>query len=172
LVGCAVGFACGLGLAIGVRDRKPPIYRVAATVAATLVIAVASAVPLRGVADVRPELERVVALEDRTARAYQSSLERLRKDRMTAAALAQQIDTTIVPELRAARARLAAIDGVPREHKPLVEAAEEYFRLRNESWRLRAEGLRRTSMLKLRQAEQAERASLEALQRTRPADEK
>jgi len=172
LAAFGVGFACGLGLAIGVRNRKPPMYRVAATVAATLAIAVASAVPLRGVADVRPELERVVALEDRTARAYQTAVEQFRKDRMTAAALAQQIDTAILPELRAERARLEATDGVPREHKPLVAAAQEYFRLRDESWRLRAEGLRRTSMLRLREAEQAERASLEALHKVQPAIDK
>jgi membrane associated rhomboid family serine protease len=172
LTGFAAGSACGAGLAIGVRNRKPPMYRVAATAAATVIIAVSSAVPLRGVADVRPELERVLALEDRTARTYQASVEQFRKDRISAGALVQQIDKNILPELRAERARLEAIDGVPREHKPLVTAAEDYFHLREESWRLRAEGLRGRSMLKLREAEQAERASLEALRKIQSATDK
>ena len=130
----------------------------------TLVIAIACAVPLRGVADVRPELEHVVAVEHHLASTYQTAVDRLRKDRMTAEAVAQLIDRTIVPELQAAHARLKAIEGVPSEHQPLVAGAEEYFRLRDQSWRLRAQGLRRTNMLKLREAEAAERASLEALQ--------
>ena len=84
---------------------------------------------------------------------------------------------------------------MPQEHQPLVAGAEEYVRLRAESWRLRAEGLRKANMVQkpaktdrapaeslqaearyratmrtLGQAEATERASLEALQRIRPSD--
>ena len=78
-----------------------------------------------------------------TAGAYQAGVERFQKGRMTAEALAQLIDRTIVPQLEAADARLKSLHGVPPEHKPLVADAEEYLRLRSESWRLRAEGLRK-----------------------------
>jgi hypothetical protein len=174
---------------------------VAAAMAAAVVIAVAFAVPLRGVTDVRPEIERVVGLEDRTASAYQTAVDRFRKGRMTAEAVAQLIDRTIEPELQAAEAHLKAVTGVPPEQQPLVASAEEYLRLRYESWRLRAESLRRTDTPTLQEArdtepatyengrlraearlkanrlylgkiEGAERASLEALQRIRPADQK
>jgi hypothetical protein len=74
-----------------------------------------------------------------------------------------------VPELKAARARLQAFERVPYEQQPLVAAAEEYLRLRDESWRLRAEGLRTVNMRTLQKAEGAESASLKALKRTRPA---
>ena len=90
---------------------------------------------------------------------------------MTAEALAQVIDRSIVPELHAALARLKALDGVPPEHQALVAGAQEYLRLRDESWRFRAEGLRKTNMLKLRQAENAERISLEALHRIQAAEQ-
>ena len=90
---------------------------------------------------------------------------------MSAEALAQVIDRSIMPELQAARARLKALEGVPPEHQALVAGAEEYLRLRDESWRFRAEGLRRTNMLRLRQAENAERISLEALHRIRSAEQ-
>ena len=52
---------------------------------------------------------------------------------------------------------------MPPEHQPLVAGADEYFKLRGESWRLRSQGLRRTNMFKLRLAEADERAALEAL---------
>ena len=157
--------------------------------------------PLRGITDVRPEIERVVGLEDRTASAYQTAADRFRRGRITAEAVAQLIDRTIEPELLAADAHLKAVNGVPREQQPLVASAEEYLRLRYESWRLRAESLRKTDTPTLQEArdtepasnesgrlraearlkanriylgkvEGAERASLEALRRIRPANQK
>ena len=97
--------------------------------------------------------------------------------------------------------RVKAIERVPHEYQPLVADAEEYLRLRYESWRLRAEGLRKMNMpaprevertdwesgarsrmraeaqhrdnaVRLGNAEGSERASLEALQRIRPVDQK
>jgi membrane associated rhomboid family serine protease len=201
LTGLVAGIVCGLVLARGVSGGKPPARRVAATMAATVAIAVASAVVLRGVTDVRPEIERVVAVEDHTASVYHAAVERFRNGRITAAALAGMIDETIVPELHAADSRLKAVHGVPHEQQPLVADAEDYFRLRFESWRLRADGLRktdkltpradarsepvssassrlraeaqhRTNLLTLGKAEGVERESLQALNKIRPADQK
>jgi hypothetical protein len=164
-------------------------------------MAVPSAVALRGIDDVRPEIELIVAVESRTAGAYEIAVDRFRSGRMTADALVQLIDRTIIPDLQAAEARLKALDKVPQEQQPLVEGADEYLRLRSESWRFRAEGLRGTNMLKPRdagratgaseassrrgieaqyraknrtlgKAEGAERASLEALQRIKALDQK
>jgi len=201
LTGLVAGIVCGLVVARGVSVSKPSARRVGATMAAAAAIAVAFAFVMRGVTDVRPEIGRVVALEDRTAAAYRAAVERFRNGRITAAGLAEMIDHTIVPELHAADSRLKALDRVPHEQQPLVAAAEDYFRLRFESWRLRAEGLRRTdpltpradpkrepvsseswrlraeaqhraSMLTLGKAEGIERESLEALHRIGPADPK
>ena len=74
------------------------------------------------------------------------------------------IELTIVPELQAAEKRVTALESVPKEQQPLVTHAEEYLRLRSESWRLRSEGLKTTNMQRLRQAEKTERASLGALE--------
>lgn len=164
----AAGLVWGLVLTIQVRGCKPPVRRLVVAMVATIVIVIASAVPMRGVADVRPEIARVVAAEDRTASAYWSAVGRFRDRRMTAEALALLIDRTIRPELQAALVRLEGIEGVPPEQRPLVSGAEEYLHLRDESWSLRAEGLRKTNMLKLRQAERQERASLEALKKITP----
>lgn len=199
--GSIVGFLCGLVLAIGVGDGTPEPRRVGATMAATAVIALAAAIPLRGIADIKPEIARVIALEDRTASAYKAAADRFNKGRLTAEALVQLIDRTIVPELEAAQAHLKALDRVPQEYQPLVADTEEYLRLRRESWRLRADGLRKTNRLTVRDtgrtagasnestrlraeaqyranlvalgnAEGAERASLKAFQKIRPPDQK
>ena len=196
--GMVVGFLCGLVLAIGVGDGKPEPRRIGITMGVTALIAVAAAIPLRRITDVRPEIARVVALEDRTASTYKTAADRFNSGRITAEALAQLIDRTIVPEVEAAQAHLRALDRVPQEHQALVADAEEFLRLRHESWRLRAEGLRKTgklmqpgrtgasnagsrlraeaeyraNMIALGNAEGAELASLEAFQKIRPVEPK
>jgi rhomboid protease GluP len=170
LTGFATGFVGGFAVTWDISARKPPVRRLAAAVGAVLVIAVMYALPLRGVADVRPEVERILAIEKRTAQAYQTAVDQFRLGAIPAERLAQLIDRTIVPELRAARARIAALTGVPARHRPVMAATEEYLRLRDECWRLRAEGLNRHNMLTLRHADSAERASLDAFEKVKAAD--
>jgi hypothetical protein len=166
------GVAGGAALATAVSYGKPSARRVGGTLAAAVLIAVACAVPLHGIPDIRPELARVVANEDRTAAAYQTAVERFKSGRTTAEALAQLIRRNIMPELQATRTRLNALERVPDVHQPLVTSAQEYLRLRDESWRMRAEGLDKGSMGRLREADQRERASLQALQLIRTPDQK
>ena len=116
----------------------------------------------------RPALAHVVEVEGKTAGAYGAAVERFRKGRMSAEALANLIDRTILPELQTVRARLSEIDGVPDQHQPLVAAADEYLRLRDESWRQRSAALRKSSLPGLREADKTERASLEAFRRFAP----
>jgi hypothetical protein len=149
------------------------VRRLTSVVAATAALAVVCAVPLRGVFDARPELARVVAFEGRTAAAYQKEVDRFKSGRVPAEKLTQLIEKTIVPELRAAQTRVKALAKAPAEQQPLIASAEEYLRLRDQSWRLRAEGLRKANLVVLREAERTERTSLEALQRVKlddPAD--
>jgi membrane associated rhomboid family serine protease len=172
LAGLCVGVISGLFLTRTIGDGKPAPRLVAASLATALVVAFVSAVLLRGVADVRPEIARVVAVEQETASTYRTAVDRFRRGRISLDALIQLIEGTIVPEIQAADARVKALEGVPREHRSLVADAQEYLRLRHESWRLRSEGLREANMATLRKAEGTERASLEALKRLNPSDEK
>ena len=87
---------------------------------------------------------------------------------VNAEALAQVIERKITPELQAMQARFKDLGRVPPEHQPLLANAEEYLRLRDESWRLRAAALHKSSMPALRKAETAERASLKAFERLKP----
>jgi rhomboid protease GluP len=167
LTAFTVGFFSGIALSVWGSDGKPAVRRLASVVAATAVLAVVCAVPLRGVFDARPELARVVAFEDRTATAYQKEVDRFKSGRVPAEKLTQLIEKTIVPELRAAQTRVKALGKAPAEQQPLIASAEEYLRLRDQSWRLRAEGLRKANLVVLREAERTERTSLEALQRVK-----
>jgi membrane associated rhomboid family serine protease len=187
LAGLGAGFVWGLVLTQGLGVRQPSVRRVAAALAATVAIAVAGAVSLRGITDVRLELATIAPLEERTAGLYEAAAARFRKRQIDGDELARQIEETILPELQDVGARLKALTGVPPEHRQLVADAEEYVRLRSESWRLRAQGLREAdpregsverrraeerhaaSAATLGKAEGRERAALEALHRTGPA---
>lgn len=169
LAGLGAGFVGGLVVARGVTREKPAVRRAAWLMAATIVIVVGAAVPLRGIVDFRPEVARIAAVEERTAGAYDEAVAKFRLGRIPARGLIQLIDRTIMPELQAVRARVTALRGVPQEQAPLVAAAEEYFQLREESWRRRAEGLLRSSADMLREADRKERAALEAFRKMRPA---
>jgi membrane associated rhomboid family serine protease len=169
IAGFMTGVLGGLVMTCGVADRKPPLQRVALAAAATLTLAVAAAVPLRGITDATSELARIVEIETRISDTYQRAVGQFRLGTMSASQLAKMIERSIMPELQAARTRLLSLSGVPAEQQGLVASAEEYLRLRDESWRLRFEALSQSSMGQLRTAEHKERASLEVLDRIRPA---
>jgi membrane associated rhomboid family serine protease len=169
VIGFLVGALCGGILTFQISECKPQPIRLAAIAGTVLVVAAASAVPLRGVTDVRPEIERVVALEQRTSPAYEAAVAQFRLGRMKAEALAKLIDRTILPDVEAVRQRFGTISGaVPPEHQTIVADATEYLRLRDESWRLRAQALQKHNMALLREADRKEQASLQAFDRIRP----
>lgn len=177
--GLGAGFIFGAFLTRGVGERKPGHRLVGAMMAATIVFAVAYAVPLRGVSDVRPEIQKIIDLERRSTDAYRTALQLFRSDRVTSDKLARMIEDGVMAELSAAQSRLQSLERVPTEHQPLVAQAREYVTLRAESWRLRAESLRerqsdagrsraeadyRASLTRRGRADAAERSALEALQ--------
>src|SRR5687768_1311890 len=165
--GLFAGVAAGTALVRRVSEQKPPARRVAYTFATAVVIAVIAAVPLRGVVDVRPGLRSIVALEDRTASTYDAAVAHLRVGHTTDAALVKVIEREILPELELARAGLRTPGRAPIQHARFIADAEEYLRLREESWRLRLDGLTGAGMAKLREAEVRERSALVLLSRFR-----
>lgn len=170
MVGFAAGLIIGLTVARGVNTQRTPAVRMAATVATMCCVAVVTAVPLRGITDARRDIAAVIATEERTAAAFKTALEEYTEGRMSDKALASLIDSVIVPELRYVAERLTLVDKtmVPMEQRPLITAAEEYLRLRDESWSLRANALRSGKMSILWIADRKEAVSLEAFRRIRP----
>ena len=156
--GLVVGLACGGILAFGIDAHKPPIRRLCTSMAATLAIIVVFAAPLRGMADVSRELASVIALETRTAAAYDAEVVRFRKGWQTAEKLADMAEA-IASDVRATRASLSTLTHVPPEHQPVVNDALEFLRLREESWTLRVEGLRAGRLQTLQRAERVESAA-------------
>jgi membrane associated rhomboid family serine protease len=193
--GLAVGFSYGMALARRAGSERLAPRWVGAAVAAAMVMAVVSAMPLRNIADVAPEITRVVATEERTATTFQAAFAAFKKGRISAEALAQLAERKILPELQAVDARLTALRNVPPEDQPLVDSAREYLRLRTKAWRVRADAIRitntdpagaaqrtmnagwrleaqarfRSDQAAMGNAEGAERASLEAFQRVKGA---
>jgi membrane associated rhomboid family serine protease len=169
LIGLLVGGMSGLVLAKEVAQGKPDLRLTAITTsgAAVVTIIVVILMPFRGLVDARPAIDNVVAIEDQTAGPYRTAVQRFRKGQTDTKALTDLITRTIMPELQAARARVEALEDVASEQKPLIDDAAEYLRLREASWLLRSEGLRKGSTATLRDADRAEHASLQALERVR-----
>jgi rhomboid protease GluP len=168
LAALCTGFFGGLMVARGLAREKPPARRAGVVAVAAIVLATGGAFMFERVIDFRPEIAGIVAVEERTAAVYDEAAAKFRSGRLPAKALVQLIDRTIVPELRAVRAHVQALRGIPREQAPLAAAAEEYFRLREQSWRDRANGLLKSRMDMLRKAEQTELVALAAFDRIRP----
>jgi membrane associated rhomboid family serine protease len=145
LWGFAVGIAYGVLLAPLRIDRRPSPRRVAIAAAISVAAAAAFALPLRNIADVEPEIARVIAAEAHTTKAYQATFDAFSKGRASADALARVAEGANVAELEAVDARLAALSHVPAEREHLVTDARAYLRLRCEAWRLRAEADRKSN---------------------------
>jgi rhomboid protease GluP len=163
--GLLVGFVCGAVLTGKVISHKPPVRRVWAALAATLGIVVIFAAPLRGLADISGEVALVKEVEARTATTYDRAVARFQKGRVDAKELAALADA-IASEIEVVKTHLATVTNVPRDHQTLFAAISEYAQLREDSWRLRAEGLRAGQMATLQKADSAQRAALTALERT------
>jgi hypothetical protein len=164
VAGFISGFLCGMVLAIGSEERKPAVRRVAAVTAATALMAIGFAVPLRGLDDVRPAIAHIIALEGRAAAAYGTAVKRFTDGHIKAGTLAKLIDGTIAPEFQEAAARLKALGHVPAEQQPLIVAADQYLTLRAQSWRMRSDALHTSNMRALQNADRIEWQSLDAFQ--------
>lgn len=167
VIGLGVGLIAAAILVRDIAEQKPAAPRVAAVAGASAVICLMAAIPLAGTTDIRRELKNVLAFEERTAHAYDAAVSEFRKGWIKADTLISLIDGKIRPELAAIRDRIRSAKGMPRAQQTLAAKAEEYFRLRDESWRLRAKALHPPNTKGLRTADRAERASLDLLQEIR-----
>jgi membrane associated rhomboid family serine protease len=189
-----IGLAYGLVFSSRIGEERPSTHHVGVAIGATSVVAIACAIPMRNIVDVKPEIARVLAVEERTAAAFKTGFTAYRNGRMNAEALAQLAEHNM-PELEVMNTHLKALVNVPPEHQPLVADAREFLRLRYASWRAHAEAIRKTNpnarrvpeelavanrrlqaearfrsnLATMGAVEGAERASMEALQRIIPA---
>lgn len=170
LAALTVGIAAGVVISRNVGEITPPFRPLIRTLAVVIIIVMAYSAfamhgPITQTTDVRPEIERVIATEHRTADLYDKAVDRFRKGRINAKALADIIQQTIVPELHALTARLNALQDVRPEDQPLKRAVEEFLKQRDESWRMRAAALVKGDMMALRQADKKQQDSLDTFRR-------
>jgi membrane associated rhomboid family serine protease len=146
-----VGAVLGIVLTKDIAKRTPRLRLIGRVMAATALMAMACAFTLRGIDDGRLEVAAVTAIEERTARKYEADVDRYNEGGVSAEQLIKMIESTIVPELEAAQQRISLLDRVPDEQKESIDYANQYLQLRQESWRLRIDGLRQRSILEGRQ---------------------
>jgi hypothetical protein len=106
-----------------VHQRTPPLARLSRCLAMVVITAAIYAggvalQPRQEALDVRPEIDRVIAIEKQTAALYDHAVERFKKGRIPAAALAELIEDTIEPRLRLVAKRLRSLQDVPRKISP------------------------------------------------------
>jgi len=145
-------------------DLELPLKRIAPITVAIVVIVVGAGIPMRGVIDVRPEISHIAEIETKTAAVYDAAVRQFTSGQLTLKELVGVIERSILPELRAEQTRLQQLRHVPREQAKLVAEADQYFKLRQESWQARAAGLRRTSLKGLRSPDDTEREAREVLE--------
>ena len=165
LTGFIAGVLSGVAIGRGVSAATIPVKRTAILVAATGILAVVAAVPLRGITDVRPGIHRMLATDEHTAATFRAAASRLALGRTTAQAMIDLIEREIVPALEQEQPRLAPGRVVPDDQQAALAAAGEYVRLRIESWRWRAAAFRKGSLSMLRQADLKEGAARDFLAR-------
>src|SRR5207245_9250039 len=132
------GMAGGVILARRASVAQPRPRGIVAVVGATMIFAAAAVLPLRGTTDVRPEIERLASLEVQIAQEYDGAVDRFGKGRMSAKALADVIQHSILPKIAAARTRVDGMHKVPESQQPLLTTARLYLRLCDDHRRLRA----------------------------------
>ena len=136
----------------------------AAAIAVLFVASLGTIVLTRpGPVDVRPVIERLLAAESQTTAIYDAAAAQFRLGTLDNESLARVIERKIKPGLQEVRVRVMSLDNVRSDQEPVLEKAREYLRLRDESWRLRAEALHRRDLKGLQKVELTERASLAAL---------
>jgi rhomboid protease GluP len=146
-----IGVICGIVLTKDIGQRKPPIRLVGRVMATAALVAIVAAFTLAGIDDGRLEVAAVTAIEERTSRKYEADVDRYNEGGLSAEQLIKMIESTIVPELEAAQERISLLDRVPAEQRKSIDYTNQYLQLRQESWRLRIDGLRQRSILEARQ---------------------
>jgi membrane associated rhomboid family serine protease len=166
VTGFTIGALCGIAIGRGVARHPVPARRGAMMTAAALAIAVIAAVPLRGITDVRPDIDRMRETDERTAAAFRTAARQFVVGRKGEKALADLIERDIIPALEGEQPLSASDRTVPDDQKRLMADAATFLDLRIESWRLRARAFRnKGSLSMLRKADAQEGEARDVLAR-------
>ncbi len=171
LGGLAGGFLGGLVLRQPLRPEaragRPVRNALLVGVGVVLVVGGVLAVSARhaDLVSLMAELDRFEAVEARSLETMQGLDERARRQNLTQAAVADIIEREVLPDWKASRQRLGAVDRVPADLRKRVAEILDYMRLREEGWDLLARGLRTGNDDTIRQARERQKAADEVAKR-------
>jgi hypothetical protein len=117
------------------------------------------------------EIERLGEVEKRVLATFNAAIQKAQKQQLSDPELARIIEQEMLPEWRAARERLSAINPVPGVFRQRLADLLEYMKLRQEGWELLARGARESNLQKISEAN-AKQAAAEALARKLAGNEK
>lgn len=118
------------------------------------------------------ELERFGVIKKKSIEAFNAAVGKSQRQELSDKAFADLLERDVLPEWRAARERLSAVQRVPASQQRRVELTLEYMLLRQEAWELSAQGAREGSQDKKRAAMQKQQlAEAAAQQFTKKAGE-
>jgi hypothetical protein len=152
--GLAGGFLGGLVLAhpLTPEGAAKRWVRTAALAAGTAVVVALGATALPPRVDFLAELERFSAIETRSLDAYNGGIRAAKAEKLDDAGFADLIDAEVLPEWHAGRERLAAIQGLPAKQAEHLGKVVAYATVREEAFRLFAEGARKHDQAIVKQA--------------------
>lgn len=159
LGGLAAGFLVGLVLSqpltAAARGRRPWRNLLAGLGSVPLVVLALLFVP-SGAGLFLFELERFGGVEQKVLDTYNAAVKRRDQGAITNEEFANLIERDVLPEWQAVRSRIEPLQEADAKRKRILAQLKEYCKLREESWTLLIETLRRPTPLK--EAQQAERA--------------
>ena len=165
ITGLLVGALSGMAIGRGVGAGTIPLRRCAAVATAAVGVAIFAAVPVHGITDVRPAIEHMIATDQQTAAVFRTAATQLALGRQSDKAMINLIERGILPKLEREQPNLAQQGFVPDDQQEMLAAAQEYLQVRVESWRLRADALRKGSLAMLHDADEKEGAARSILAR-------
>jgi rhomboid protease GluP len=154
--GLVAGFACGLilsqRLSVDVIPRRLLRNAAVAVVGAIALTLAACALP-HGLPDIDREMQHFADVEKRCLNVYRTLVEQAQRGAVNDADVAEVIEREVLPPWVESRRRIEGLLGLPYGNQRFLSRLVEYVRCREESWRLRVEGLRKQDPATCKQAD-------------------
>ncbi|MBC7852541.1 MAG: rhomboid family intramembrane serine protease [Pirellulaceae bacterium] len=170
LGGLAGGFLCGLILSqpytASTRAGRLPRNLLLAGLGTCLVAGGFMGVSTwhSGLVRVQRELTQFGEVEEKSIEAFNAAVRKSQRKELSGQEFADLLERDVLPEWRAARERLSAVQRVPASHQRRVELTLEYMLRWQEAWELFAQEYREDSPDKMRKAMERQQLAESAVQ--------
>jgi rhomboid protease GluP len=118
------------------------------------------------------ELDRFEAMENNALGAFSAAVAKVQRQELSNRDFADLLERDVLPEWRAAQARLSAAKSLPTDLQRYVRSVLEYMQLRQEAWELMAMAVREGDIQKQQQANAKQELANAAAARIKKSDGK